>query len=66
MLQQQCFRYLTMVVILSACSASAATYEVSGETIKRNGQVIQLFGVNWFGAETQDHVPHGLWSRNYR
>ncbi|MGE4651205.1 MAG: glycoside hydrolase family 5 protein [Myxococcota bacterium] len=66
MVRQQRFRYLTMVVILSACSASAATYEVNGAAIKRNGEIIQLFGVNWFGAETQDHVPHGLWSRNYR
>jgi endoglucanase len=33
-----------------------------------NGTIrqIHLYGVNWFGFETQNHVVHGLWSRNYK
>ena len=56
---------LAKAVLLVALPASAATYEVVEGRIRRDGQVIQLFGVNWFGAETQDHVVHGLWSRGY-
>ncbi len=26
--------------------------------------VVRLTGVNWFGLETDDRVPHGLWSRS--
>ena len=57
---------LTIVVLCSTVSASAGTYEVSGAAITHDGQEIQLFGVAWFGAETQDHVPHGLWTRGYQ
>ncbi len=27
---------------------------------------INLYGVNYFGFETPNHVVHGLWSRNYK
>jgi len=56
---------LAKATLLLAFSATAATYEVVAGEIRRDGQVVQLFGVNWFGAETQDHVVHGLWSRGY-
>jgi endoglucanase len=53
-------------LLLAPLSVSAAVYEVIEGRIHRNGSPITLFGVNWFGAETLDHVPHGLWARNYR
>ena len=56
---------LAKAMLLVALPASAATYEVVDGKIRRDGHVIQLLGVNWFGAETQDHVVHGLWSRGY-
>jgi len=31
-----------------------------------NGAVVVWQGVNWFGFDTGDQVPHGLWSRDYR
>jgi aryl-phospho-beta-D-glucosidase BglC (GH1 family) len=30
-----------------------------------NGQVVRLTGVNWFGFETTNFFPHGLWARDY-
>lgn len=45
---------------------AAASYQVIGDSIYKDGEPIRLFGVNWFGAETLDHAPHGLWARNYR
>ena len=47
---------------LASSSLSAAEYAVSGQRILQDGVEVQLFGVNWFGAETQDHVVHGLWT----
>jgi len=52
--------------VLSTSGLSTAGYAVSGQHILHNGEEVQLFGVNWFGAETQDHVVHGLWARNYQ
>jgi len=51
--------------LLYTTTSSAAVYEAAGDRILRNGEEVRFFGVNWFGAETQDHVVHGLWSRNY-
>ena len=56
----------TLSTSTSTSVASAAEYAVSGPRILRDGEEVQLFGVNWFGAETQDHVVHGLWTRNYQ
>ena len=34
--------------------------------VDREGREFIIQGVNWFGFETSNHVPHGLWSRDYR
>jgi endoglucanase len=34
--------------------------------VDASGQPILLRGVNWFGIETENHVPHGLWARDYK
>jgi aryl-phospho-beta-D-glucosidase BglC (GH1 family) len=34
--------------------------------VDREGREFVIQGVNWFGFETSNHVPHGLWSRDYR
>ncbi|MFG2089795.1 cellulase family glycosylhydrolase [Spirillospora sp. NPDC048824] len=31
-----------------------------------NGQQVRMTGINWFGAETSNYTPHGLWTRNYK
>ena len=42
-------------------------YSVSGSRIfNNNGDEVPLYGVNWFGFETENHVPHGLWTRNWQ
>jgi len=30
------------------------------------GQTVRLTGVNWFGLETNNQEPHGVWARDYR
>ena len=36
------------------------------DIVDRTGRSLLLRGVNWFGFETEDHVAHGLWKRNYK
>ncbi len=33
--------------------------------VDASGKTVTLQGVNWFGFETANHVPHGLWTRDY-
>ena len=34
-----------------------------GHVVDAAGHRVQIKGVNWFGFETPDHAPHGLWAR---
>lgn len=36
------------------------------QIVDEKGQVARLSGVNWFGMESPNFAPHGLWSRGYR
>lgn len=36
------------------------------QIVDANGQVVRLSGVNWFGMESANFAPHGLWSRGYQ
>lgn len=48
-------------------SPLAQAYQVSnGKIYDANQQEIKLYGVNWFGFETRNYVPHGLWARNWQ
>lgn len=34
--------------------------------VDATGKQVLLRGVNWFGMESDIHVPHGLWARDYK
>lgn len=36
------------------------------EIVDQDGKPVVLRGVTWFGGETETHVPHGLWARDYK
>ena len=36
------------------------------QIIDSQENTVKLSGVNWFGGETPNGVPHGLWTRNYQ
>ena len=36
------------------------------QIVDETGRPILLRGVNWFGLETENHAPHGLWARDYK
>jgi endoglucanase len=49
-----------------AVPVTGAGYSTQDGAIYKNGQKIVFNGVNWFGFETANNAPHGLWSRNYK
>lgn len=40
---------------------SAEGFTTANNRIYHNGQEVRLFGVNWFGFETDSYCLHGLW-----
>ena len=36
------------------------------QIVDANGNNVKIAGVNWFGMETSNFAPHGLWSRGYK
>lgn len=47
-------------------TVDASYLNVKGTKIyNSNGQEVRLTGVNWFGFETTNFFPHGLWIRDY-
>lgn len=36
------------------------------QILDAHNQPVRIAGINWFGLETPNYAPHGLWSRNYR
>jgi aryl-phospho-beta-D-glucosidase BglC (GH1 family) len=51
-------------------NASATTtgfFGTSGsQIVDSNGSPVKIAGVNWFGMETANYTPHGLWTRGYK
>ncbi|MGC9668397.1 glycoside hydrolase family 5 protein [Planosporangium sp. 12N6] len=37
-----------------------------GKIVDANGKEVVLTGVNWFGLETGNFAPHGIWQRNWQ
>ena len=57
---------LALAGCLLASTSMAWSYEINaGKVLDGTGKAIQLRGVNWFGFETNNHVVHGLWARNW-
>jgi endoglucanase len=49
---------------LLASAASPAMSVSNGKIFDAQGNRVTIQGVNWFGAETETRVPHGLWIRS--
>ena len=53
----------------AAPAATTVTLPLStrgAQIVDATGTPVVLQGVNWFGLETANHAPHGLWTRDYR
>jgi endoglucanase len=51
----------------AAAAPGAGYWHTSGrQLLDAAGQPVRIAGINWFGFETSNYVPHGLWSRDYK
>ncbi|SEC70163.1 endoglucanase [Amycolatopsis tolypomycina] len=60
----------TAAPALSRESAASGTgtgfwHAAGAQLVDATGAPVRMTGINWFGAETANYSPHGLWSRNY-
>src|SRR5689334_2985325 len=48
-------------------AAGTGYWHTSGNQIlDSNNQQVRIAGINWFGLETANYAPHGLWTRGYK
>lgn len=48
-------------------AAGPGFWHTSGSRIlDSNNETVRMAGINWFGFETSNLAPHGLWARNYK
>ena len=60
---------LTFVALTTSAAAAlgAGYWHTNGHKIEDSAnQPIRIAGINWFGLETSNFAPHGLWVRGYR
>jgi len=50
------------VVVNISGGGGAPVYTASGGKFLKDGAELKLYGLNWFGLETTDHILHGLWT----
>ncbi len=57
---------LAALLCLAPLRAHAQNYlHTSGtKIVDSKGNVVRLTGLNWFGMETSNYCPHGLWARS--
>ena len=49
-----------------AAMASGYLHTSGSQILDANNTPVRIAGVNWFGFETTNFAPHGLWTRNYK
>jgi endoglucanase len=55
-----------MVPIALQASGAGFWHTSGGQIVDSNNQPVLIAGVNWFGLETANYVPHGLWAVDYK
>ncbi len=48
-----------------AMAASNYLHTSGNKIYDASNQIVGLSGLNWFGFETANNAPHGLWTRNW-
>ena len=57
---------LALFLFLFLAAPSQAYYVQDGKVFNDQAEEINLYGVSWFGFETNNNVVHGLWARNWQ
>lgn len=62
--------FITLLMLISGKFASAQEgsflHTQGSQILDANNQPVNINGINWFGLETPNFTPHGLWSRSYK
>jgi len=67
LLSTSLFFALVLKPVATAQAAGSGYWHTSGSQIlDANNQPVRIAGINWFGMETSNYAPHGLWTRNYQ
>ncbi|TDW63100.1 aryl-phospho-beta-D-glucosidase BglC (GH1 family) [Novosphingobium sp. PhB55] len=53
----------TAAPVLPALGALSTS---GNQFVKANGDVVRLRSINWFGAESTNNFPHGIWANGYK
>jgi endoglucanase len=53
---------VTVTVNIPGGNGGGTGYTTGSGKLFKDGVEIKLFGLNWFGLETSNHVLHGLWT----
>jgi aryl-phospho-beta-D-glucosidase BglC (GH1 family) len=64
-LQKYSVNVLFIVVIQGLLNA-AGLHTAGGDLFDAHNNKVRLTGVNWFGMETSNMCPHGLWARDWK
>ncbi|MET9613842.1 cellulase family glycosylhydrolase [Kitasatospora indigofera] len=57
----------TAATTADATAAGSGYWHTSGrQLLDESNRPVRIAGINWFGFETANYVPHGLWSRDYK
>ncbi len=56
---------LFLIILFSTTTYSSFLHAKGGKLYNDANQEVRLTGVNWFGFETSNLAPHGLWARDY-
>lgn len=59
------FRITALLLALSFTSFGSYLTAKGSKLYNDKGEAVRLTGVNWFGFETTNMFPHGLWARDY-
>ncbi len=61
-----CFVWITLGSTGSTqAQASGYLHTDGARIVDANGNQVILTGISWFGLETENFAPHGLWARNW-
>ena len=58
--------YATAEAAFKAMSGVLRAGVTMQEIVDASGAPVKIAAVNWFGMETTNHAPHGLWTENYK
>ena len=55
---------LLLLILMPRAQAQNYLHATGSQILDSHGNAVRLTGLNWFGLETSNFCPHGLWARS--